>query len=286
MTPYATLADVRQELAANSTVGDAEVMRRLRQVSARIDSMFHVLNLFVPSIAVRSIPLNAWNISSANRTLMLRNDEGGISPILSLTGVGIGSRTLVVGSTVNIYPTASAPAYALQLACCQDLTWHGYCTDATSAAITGVWGYHTDYAHAWLEVDTLAAALNSSATTLTVADVDGENAYAETPRISAGHLLQIGAEWMEVVKTNTGTNVVTVRRGVNGSTAAAHDLGDEVSVFLVNEDIRRAVARQTSFQYSRRGAYETRRVQDLAAVDYPSDLLAEVENLLQTFANL
>lgn len=286
MTPYATLADVRQELNADSTVGDAEVMRRLRQVSARIDGMFHVPNLFVPSLGAREIPLSAGNISSVNRTLTLRTDEGGVSPLLSLTGVGIGNRTLTVGSTVNIYPTGSVPAYALQLACCQDLTWYGYCTSASSATITGVWGYHTDYAHAWLAVDVLTANLSDSAITFTVADVDGENGYAETPRISAGHLIQIDDEWMDVVKTNTVTNTVTVRRGVNGSTAAAHTSGAAVSVFLVEEDIRRAVARQTAFQYSRRGAYETRRVQDLTAVDYPSDLLAEVKGLLQTFANL
>lgn len=286
MTPYATLADVRNEMNAEDTVDDSKVWRSIRQVSARIDGMFHVPNLFVPSIATRSIPLNGWNINSVDRTLIMRSAEGAVSPLLSLTGVGIGAQTLAVGSTVNVYPAGMSPSYALQLACCADLTWYAYCTSASSAIISGIWGYHTDYAHAWIAVDALTADLDLTATTLTVADVDGENAYAEAPRISAGHLLQIGSEWMDVVKTDPDTNGVTVVRGVNGSTAATHTTDDTVSVFLVDESIRRAVTRQSAFQYSRKGAYESRRTDGLTAVEYPSDLLGEVQDLLDMFANL
>jgi hypothetical protein len=279
MSLYATLADVRSEMNAEDTVDDKKVMRGLRQVSARVDQdLKRGRNLFVPTLATRSIALTPYTINSLDRTLALS------LPLLTLDGVSIGSQVLSVGSVVNT--SGDSPYMLLQLACCAGYSWYGTCADGDAASITGVWGYHDDYANAWLAVDELAAALDASDTTLTVVDVDGENAFGDLPRISAGALLQIDDEWLDVTATDTDDNTVTVRRGVNGSTAAAHDDGATVSVYQVYDGIRRAVVRQCAFQYARRGAYETRRVQDLTSIDFPADTLAEWNALLNTFANL
>jgi hypothetical protein len=285
MTLYATLDDVKGELLANSTVDDAKIMRLLRQVSRRIDTLFRSnVPLFAPSIQTRRIALSGLNVNSTDGTLLLN------WPLLSLAGLTINSTAFVVGTTVQAYPVSMVPYPQLQLIGDTWYSWYtAYCSDVRGpqfATVTGVWGYHADYANAWLSVDALAVDITSSATTLTVADVDGTNPYGDTPRISAGNLLQIDSEWMDVTATNTSTNVVTVRRGVNGSTAASHTTGAAVTVFQVDENIRRATVRQTAFQYARQGMFESRRVTEFTSVDYPKDLLEEVQHLLQYFANL
>lgn len=285
MTCYATLADVRGEIRAENTVDDAKVMRFIRQLSARIDRRFRSNRpVFAPYKEARPILIDGWAINSINRTLQVG------APVLSLSGVSLNGSSLTIGTNVQIYPEAAAPFSELQLIGDCGFSWYDWgctgCNGSRYASIDGIWGYNANYAQAWLVVDALQANITDTQTTLTVADVDGENGYAETPRISAGHLLQIDDEWMEVVKTDALTNIVTVIRGVNGTTAAAHLEDAEVSVYLVEECVRRMVTRQAAMQYSRQGAFNTRVVQEFTATDYPPDLLQEWQNLLAMYANL
>lgn len=290
MSVYATLAQVKEELNAEGTVDDAEVMRIIRQVSRRIDQKFKARNLFVPTIQTRRIPIDPSQINSIDGTLSF-----GV-PLLSLTGVGINSQTLTVGTNVQSYPVDVSPSFQLQLLGDAWTSWYTYyCTGTRGiqfAALSGVWGYNADYANAWLEVTTLTAALNSSATTFTVEDIAGPDPYGDEPAISPGHVIQIDSEWMDVIAAVTTTemdvttNTLTVVRGVNGSTAAAHLEDAPISVYIVDESIRRAVVRQTAFQYARKGAYDSYRIDGLGATQYPSDMLPEVYALLSLFANM
>jgi hypothetical protein len=283
MTLYATLADVKAELRAQSTVDDKEVLRAIRQVSRRIDRKFRSnVPLFAPVIETRSIPLDGLNINSFNKSLLLN------TPLLSLTGVGIGSSTLTVGTNVQTYPATLAPWYGLQLIGSSWYSWYDYCSDSPSryATVSGIWGYNANYAQAWLSVDALEADINTTVTTFTVADVDGDTPYGDTPRISPGNLVQIDSEWMDVIATDVDTNIVTVVRGVNGSAAAAHTADAVVKTYQVEDAIRRAVIRQTAFQYARQGAFDTVRIGDFSTVSFPKDLLDEVNGLLALFANM
>jgi hypothetical protein len=284
---YCTLADVRSELNAESTVDDDEIMRLIRQVCRRIDRKFmSKVALFVPYLQARRIPLDGSNINSIDSTLMIG------SPLLSLTGVGINSQTLIVGTNVQAYPIDSIPYFQLQLLGDAWYSWYtAYCSDVRGvqfASITGVWGFNTDYANAWLAVDavTTTAITTTTATTFTVADVDGDNPLGESPRISAGNVIQIDSEWMDVIATNITTNTVTVRRGVNGSTAATHAIAAVVSVYQVEEPIRRAVTRQVGFMYARQGAYDTTRISDFSTITFPKDMLDEVYGLLALYSNM
>lgn len=291
-TLYCTLADVRSELNANSTVDDKKVMRGVRQLSRRIDSIFRSSGaFFAPTIETRDIALDPLNINSANRTLILRSTSGTLSYLLDFTSLTINNQTLTIGTNVQAYPPRVSPVPQLQLIGDCARSWYSYLSCGGGAwgpqfgTVTGVWGYNTDYSHAWLGVDTLSAAiLNTTATTFTVANVDGDNPYAESPRISAGNLIQIDTEWMDVVATDIVTDTVTVIRGVNGSTAATHVLGAVVSVYLVPEDIRR-ICRQAAFQYARIGAFDIVRQSDFSTVQFPEDLLTEIRNLLNQYAN-
>lgn len=291
---YCSVADAKQELLAENTVDDDKLLRLIRQFTARINTKFKAFgtSLFVPVIDTRSIGLYSGNINSYERTLMLSAYGSGVTPLLELTSVSSGGQALTIGTNVQTYPAAPAPWYSLQL---MGDTWRSWYNAACNpsvwgiqnATITGIWGYNTDYAHAWLTVDALVAAIiSTTATTLTVADVDGLNSLGEAPRISVGHVLQIEAEWMDVVGVDTVTNIVTVVRGVNGSTAATHVISTPVSVYQVDESIRRATARQCAFLYSRQGAFDTARIDGVGVVQYPQDMPQEVSALLDLFANM
>jgi hypothetical protein len=206
--------------------------------------------------------------------------------LLELTSVAIGSTTLTVGTDVVAYPSTTIPPFKF-LRLRNGNFWYDYCAsnsyDPLTLTVTGVWGVHRDYANAFVKVDDVAdvAGINASVTTLTVADVDGADQYGLTPRISAGNLLKIGSEYLLVTATDTTANTATVRRGVNGSTAAVHANGDDVYVWNVEETVRDAVAKQAGLKYLRRGAYTTVEVQGMTEVRFPSDVMHEIWAVVQ-----
>lgn len=283
MALYATLADFRAENKAVNTADNNIALSSLRIVSRRIDSLLDPLRkrrVFEPIIEARKVRVTSDRVNSHDNTLRLD------SSLLVLTTTVLGTTTL---TDAEGWPDSTAPPFPYLRRTTLGVSWYtdcGSCGSPLFATLTGVWGIHRDYANAWMAVDVIATAnINASVTTLTVADVDGADAYGLTPRISAGNLLKIGDEYLEVTATNTTTNAVTVRRGVNGSTAAAHVIGDTVSVWQVEEPIRRVVARQAALIYARRGAYEVVGANDLGTeIRYPQDLLTELRATLQDYA--
>lgn len=287
MTVYCSLADVKAENNADETtanaVEDRKIMTYIRDASRRFDERLKSsVPFFAPYKGSRDVQLLPSSINSFNRTILLSY------PFLSITGVSIGSRVLTVGTNAQSYPVGQNPFMALQLIGCDVCSWYDYCasTTPTNATLTGISGFHLNYAQAWLASDTLIDAVNSTAKTIEVGDVDGENDYGEIPAISAGNLIQIDEEWMDVISTNTVANTVKVVRGVNGSTAAAHSADAVVSVFQVDTNVRRAITRQSALMYSRKGAFETRRMDGIATIEYPADMLLEVNNILAMYVNL
>lgn len=281
---YASLDEAKSEQKANSAVDDAKFMRSIRAASARIDLLMHSRRpFFMPWIEQREFVVRQGAINSA-QGLFYFDDN-----LLSMSAVGIGSATPVIGTDVDLWTPLASPAHALRLLQTGS-NWYDYCTSSSTPQpnrllITGIWGFHRDYANAWLSVDTLQAAIvTAGATTLTVEDVDGLDPYNRTPRISVGNLIRIDSEFMEVVAVNTTTNVVTVRRAANGSTAAAHNNGTGVDVWQVEEEIKYATARFAGFLYARQGAYESFNVNDLGAVQFPSDLLGVVKGVVAAYA--
>ena len=115
-------------------------------------------------------------------------------------------------------------------------------------AVAGVWGYHDNYASAWRNTgDTLAASMTSGATTFSATSVSGSDVLGESPRFRVQHLLKIDSELLFV--TAISTNTVTVRRAVNGSTAAAHDSGATVYRWSPVEDVFEQVRELAAYLY-------------------------------------
>lgn len=282
MTLYATVDDaiaVSKAGVNSSTVDELFLLRALRMISRRVDRHFASNRpYFAPYIEQREMPVTMTRINSGQNIFRLD------WPILAITAAVIGTTTLVIGTNTELWPTVTSPYYYLH-----NMTgrlWYDYCTNyyrPLTLKITGTWGYHRDWANAFLDVTTLSADIASTTvTSISVTSASGMDAYGRDPWISPGALLQIDSEWLEVSRVTS--NTLTVRRGVNGSTAATHDNGRTVSVYQVEDNLRDAVARQAAFMMARRGAYEQVTVSQLTMTQFPSDSLAELEHVLAEFA--
>ncbi|MFA6134401.1 MAG: hypothetical protein WC869_10355 [Phycisphaerae bacterium] len=132
-------------------------------------------------------------------------------------------------------------------------------------AVTALWGYHEDYANAWLSAnDTLKTGVDAAVTTLSVNDADGADLYGETPRFKAGQLIQIGTEFMYVTAvTAATTNTLTVLRGFFGTVAAAHLASDAIYIYQPMEDVSRACLDLAEWMYRTKG------LMDQGSVGYP-----------------
>jgi len=75
--------------------------------------------------------------------------------------------------------------------------------------------------------------LAATATTVTVNDVDGVDVFGRLPRFAVGDHVQIGGEIMRVQAVDTATNILTVERGVKGTSAAAHAQNTSIRVAAI-----------------------------------------------------
>lgn len=256
-----------------------DVFRNLQIASRRVDQQFQSNRpVFAPYRETRKFALDGTRINSRMGTFRFDGWLLALDGSVSINGTNV---------TVDAYPDSTTPPFrTLRLTDdCRD--WYTQacaCCAPLQVSISGIWGFHPNYAEAWMQVDTLAAAITTStATTFTVADADGEDEYGMTPRFSPGSLIRVDDEYMEVIKVDSNTNTLTVRRGVNGSTAAAHLINAPVHTWQVDAPVQRAVARQSGLMISRNGAYTTVEVREMSEVRYPQDWLAEVFGVLQAY---
>ncbi len=91
--------------------------------------------------------------------------------------------------------------------------------------------------------------LTAAATSLTVNNADGADGNGFTPRFQVGQLIQLESEWCYVAGVNTTTNVLTITRGQNGSTAAAHVKTTAISVYQPMQTIKRATLLAAAYLY-------------------------------------
>ena len=293
---YASLDYIKEVLSTTITPGttlgteDKRLLERCRLVSRRIDNNFASQRpLFQPYKETRKITVSPYRINRVLGTLDLGAYLLALDGTISVNGTDV--------TSVEVYPDSTMPPFRTLRLTDDALDWYSYCngTDATTplqVSVPGIWGFHRDYANAWLAVDALGATINAGATTLTVADADGADAYGMTPRLSPGDLIRIDndtgtAEYMEIVSINATTNTLIVRRGVNGTTADGHSETATVYRWQVEDPVRYAVARQAALAYARRGAFNTVEAGGAAGmieVRFPSDWLHEVLSMMSEYA--
>lgn len=99
--------------------------------------------------------------------------------------------------------------------------------------------------------------LSSGATTLTVSDADGTDVDGVSPRFQVGHLLRIESEYLRVIAVDTGTNQLTVQRGVHGTTAASHAQDTAIETYQPVPAIRDLCMRYAELLYRSIGIFDT-----------------------------
>lgn len=117
--------------------------------------------------------------------------------------------------------------------------------------ISGLWGYHRQYAAAWAAVDTLTTAVDATTTTLTAADVDAPG-ESGGPRLQVGQLVRVEQELCAVLAVGPVDNSLVVVRGVNGSTATPHAEGTALRVWRA-EPLVRQYALMQAVRWFKRG---------------------------------
>lgn len=281
-TTYARIAAELKGTAAQAATGtEQQIMQYARTVTSRIKGFGFD---FEPLFYTRKITPTRQNVNSSLGTLTLG------AQLLEPTAIAIGTTDAAYGSTIVPFPDdGQYPITQLRIA---DLasgpihSWLPCCGSLIGAiSITGFWGMRENYASTGFfdsGIDT--PVLTATQVTMVVSSVAGPDIYNRVPMFSAGNLIRVDNELMEVVAVDTTTKTLTLIRGARGTTAVAHDAGAAIRIWEVEEDIVNCATRQACLLYARRGSYQQiTTFPDGINVTYPSDLLAEVRATVQRF---
>lgn len=115
--------------------------------------------------------------------------------------------------------------------------------------LTGVWGYNNNPSIMFKQIDTLDAAMSTTTETTFTVDAGRIGLYETLS------LLQIEDEYLRVTDANITTFVVTVERGVRGSTAATHVISTPVEVYQRIPSVVKAVRDKVIRIFNKRGGY-------------------------------
>lgn len=120
------------------------------------------------------------------------------------------------------------------------LSWSNDFNDAI--VISGTWGYMLNGTQAYTTIDSSVTIADDTTTSITVASV------------AAYEILQYircESELMQVVSKNAGTNALTVLRGVNGHTAAAHTT-KALQRYNIVRGVQHVATRMAAYLYQKR----------------------------------
>lgn len=281
MTRYCTLDFAKEELdktGSDKAAQDTQIFKYILAVSKRIDYLLQPRNVkrpfFAPYVESRPVIIRPWKVNSPNMTL----DLGMF--LLEFSAILAGAQN--VTSKIRGYIAGFPPFDRLQINVSTCESWYTLETSPTirraypePLTITGTWGWHEDWNNAFVVTSKATPAIiSTTATTFNVTTDSGK-------LFSPGHMILIDSEYMEITKIATDT--LTVTRGFNGSTAAAHLDDAEVSILQIPEDIQRVTARHSDLLYARRGSFEVQTLTQVGIVQYPQDLILELENTVSNY---
>lgn len=296
-----TLDKVKAEFVANNSVATAADTQRIIGYIADVTRRIQRLTWdFEPQYATERITAALESVNVTLGFLSLKDFYGKQKLLLAsstdVPSITVSGTVLTYGTNVLAEPQGVTPIRTLRLSDVDNSLWNntwypqvapwGQFLD--TIVITGWWGYRTNYGTEGFLAsgDSVqdVGGINASVTTITVSNASGADYYFQTPRFSPGNLIRIENE-LCVIWSITG-NALSVRRGQNGTTAAAHAQGTAISVWFPEDDIVRAATRWVCLQQARRGAFEKMTVTGVGIVSYPDDVPGEVWGTIQGYQNL
>jgi hypothetical protein len=239
MYTIATLYALRQRLglATTDTADDPRLLDALQSASLQVERLSN--RRFCPRRATLEQNVNIFQASE----LLLDDD------LLELTTLVNGDGSTIDPANIVTIPGNDGPISVIRLTGGEAFTWEN--TPIRAVSVTGVWGWHDRWSEAWRDSgDTVQDdPLGDGATSLTVTDADGADSEQVSPRFQVGQLLRIEDEYLRVLAVDTSTNIVTVQRGANGTTAAAHVQSTAIDVYRPVADIESLVVRWAAWLY-------------------------------------
>jgi hypothetical protein len=289
---YTTLDRVTNEIKGTLPSGTAvtaqQVMAYARTVTNRIRRFGYD---FEPQYAAKKITPTRQNTNTFEGLLSLN------AQLLEVVSLTVGGTAYSYGTDILSEPdNGQTPIRTLRIADPWSGTiysWYPCNVDNpasyyNSIVISGFWGVREFYTEqGFFDSGITSPVMTAAQTTIIVSAVTGPDAYNRTPMFSPGNLIRVDNELIEVVAVDSATKTLTLLRGRNGTTAAAHLAGTAIKVWEPEPDIVSAATRQTCLLYARRGSYtQTTTYPDGISVSYPSDLLAELRATIQRFEYL
>jgi hypothetical protein len=243
MNVYATLACLRRYLGlADSQTGDDDLLLTLLETASRLLDGY-ASRCFYPARQTQT-----YTVSDPALLLLDRD-------LLALHALTNGDGSAISLDDVHLQPSGAAVRSSLLLDRTRAVFTHaGDPVDAVSVDAT--WGCHPGWADAWADSGDSVQddPLTAAATEVTVADADAVDPGICGARFSPGQLIGIEEEYLHVLAVDSGTNVLTVARGVNGTTAASHAQDSAIAVYQPPDDIRGACLRVAAWLYRQKDA--------------------------------
>lgn len=238
-----TLQDVQdwQQLDNSSTDWTTIQVRLLkmmiRQASQQAATWLGWIPL--PYTATHTFDFAPEHVTPDLRTLILD------APLLNPQTLTNGDGTTIAGSSYVLKENNQFPKRYVELKQSVNLVFRAPTNGNTSQVISlaGEWGYVPHYGRHW---KTSGSVLPMGGLTDSAVSVTLSSAAA----FQVGDYLRIDDETLFV--ENIAGNILTLERGVLGTTAAAHDAGDTILIFRQLDDIRTAVAEWAAYLYKTR----------------------------------
>ena len=239
LTAITTLDAAKQQLQIDSSITvDDDLLRFLLDAASGMIARYTGRH-FVPVRATRTYDALGDHITAT--TLDLWAD------LLEASTVTNGDGAEVQVDRCILHEQNSYPRWQIELV---DTRWTYSRHPQGAIAIDGIWGYHADYANAW--IDTLdavqAGGIDASATSIDVGNAGGTDARHRT-RFAVGQVLRIDDEFLEVAEIDTSTDKLTVLRGVLGTTAATHDAGTQIASWAPPPEIEQVCISLVAWLY-------------------------------------
>lgn len=219
-------------LAPSDTSEDARLMEALRSASAQIER----------AAGRRFLPRRdtlAHTEGFYRNELVLEDDLLELEALTDADGA-------ISTADVERLPHGGASASALRLR-----NGRYFIAGDEGVTVSGIWGWHDDWAAAWqLSGDGVEDnPLSSTALVVTVQDADGADSLSEAPRFQPGQLIAIEQEYLRIISVDSVTNTLHVQRGVGGTTNAVHARYSPISVYQPPRDIRDLTVRWAAALY-------------------------------------